>query len=186
MAGKGAKFTLKSGNKPTFKGMGSSPAKISGVGTLITGAKGGFTPDIDYSPEEEKSDSPNNLNNFGIGPGGSPWKQGETETDAERITRLEKEKADREVTYGKDKKPGKGAKVGEKKESNWMKALKIGTTLLSGGIQGVYGGTRHQPKVNWGKWTKEELDEPAASNIENPHEEGTEAWKAWEETNKEE
>ena len=29
---KGAKFTLKSGNKPTFKCMGSSPAKMNHFG----------------------------------------------------------------------------------------------------------------------------------------------------------
>jgi hypothetical protein len=215
---KGAKFTLKSGNNPTFVQMGSSPAKISGIGARITGTKGGFTPDIDYRPSSEESDSPNkgglrhftinerprtdspnNLNNFGIGPGGSPWKQGDdkTETDAEITARKKKEKADSEViTDGGTLKPGEKAKAGDRKEPTWLKGLKIGTTLLSGGIQGVYGGARHAPKINWGKWTQEELDEAASSRISkdilesetktNPHVAGTEAHAEWEKKNKEE
>jgi len=115
---KGAKFTLKSGNKPAFKVMGSSPA---------------------------------NMNNFGIGQGGSPWKQ-ETdgtssttpaETDAEKKAREEKEKENSKV----DKQGGDS----ETADPTWKKALKIGTTLLSGGIQGVYGGKREYPKINYGK-----------------------------------
>ena len=131
---KGAKFTLKSGNKPTFTQMGSSPA---------------------------------NLNNFGIGPGGSPYKQDDekTETNAQELARLKQERADSKVITGEAKEPGKEAKVGDKKEKGWVKALKIGTTLLSGGIQGVYGGSRHAPKINWGKWTQEELDKSAADRI---------------------
>ena len=41
----------------------------------------------------------------------------------------------------------------------------MGTTLLSGGIQGVYGGKKEEPKINWGKWSQEELDESAASKL---------------------
>jgi len=37
----------------------NTPAKASGIGALVTGAKGGFTPDIDRDDKEEKS--PNNL-----------------------------------------------------------------------------------------------------------------------------
>jgi LysM repeat protein len=115
---KGAKFTLKSGNKPAFKAMGSSPA---------------------------------NMNNFGIGQGGSPWKQETsetptetpTETPEEKKARLEKEKANSTV----DEQGGEA----EKADKAWVKALKAGTTLLSGGIQGVYGGKREYPKINYGK-----------------------------------
>ena len=115
---KGAKFTLKSGNKPAFKVMGSSPV---------------------------------NMNNFGIGQGGSPWKQetdgtsstAPAETDAEKKAREEKEKENSKV----DEQGGDS----ETADPTWKKALKIGTTLLSGGIQGVYGGKREYPKINYGK-----------------------------------
>ena len=124
---KGAKFTLKSGNKPAFKAMGSSPA---------------------------------NMNNFGIGQGASPYKQ-ETEntntpapeeTEAEKKARLEKEKEDSKV----DETGGDA----EKADKAWVKALKIGTTLLSGGIQGVYGGKREYPKINYGKKAEEPTNSP--------------------------
>ena len=165
---KGAKFTLKSGNNPAFKVMGSSPAKIPGMGARITGTqeKGEFVPKgIDYRPGkyEKEEDSPNNLNNFGIGPGGSPWKQDDDDDDKNGNGNGKNEEKVRRT--GGDIKPGKEAKVGEKKEPGWVKRMKIATTLLSGGIQGVYGGTREVPKINWGKWTQEELDESAASKI---------------------
>ena len=110
---KGAEFTLKSGNKPTFKGMGSSPA---------------------------------NLNSFGIGKGASPWKQNENTTEDNDKTKEEEDKINEQ---GGDK---------ETADKGWVKALKIGTTLLSGGIQGVYGGTREVPKINWGKRREESND----------------------------
>jgi hypothetical protein len=122
---KGAKFTLKSGNKPTFTQMGSSPA---------------------------------NLNNFGIGPGGSPYKQGDENDE-------DKGKKETVRRTGGDIKPGEDTKAGDVKEPAWKKAIKVGTTLLSGGIQGVYGGTREAPQINWGKWTQEELDEQPGAKI---------------------
>ena len=105
---KGAKFTLKSGNKPAFKTMGSSPA---------------------------------NMNNFGIGQGGSPWKQ-ETDDATTDGTTTDK------TTENTTDEQGGDAKTAD---PTWKKALKIGTTLLSGGIQGVYGGKREYPKINYGK-----------------------------------
>ena len=120
---KGAKFTLKSGNKPAFKVMGSSPA---------------------------------NLNNFGIGPGGSPWKEGETDdatTDPNANTNEEESK---KKGNDVDEQGGEA----EKADKGWVKALKIGTTLLSGGIQGVYGGKREYPKINWGKKAEEPTETP--------------------------
>ena len=124
---KGAKFTLKSGNKPAFKAIGSSPA---------------------------------NMNNFGIGQGGSPWKQETsetptetpTETPEEKKARLEKEKANSTV----DEQGGDA----ETADPTWKKALKIGTTLLSGGIQGVYGGKREYPKINYGEKAKKSTESP--------------------------
>ena len=119
---KGAKFTLKSGNKPAFRVMGSSPA---------------------------------NLNNFGIGPGGSPWKQ-ETDDDAtdgatDGAT-ASGDKSSGENTKNTTKEQGGDAEAADKA---WVKALKAGTTLLSGGIQGVYGGAREYPKINYGKKAEE-------------------------------
>jgi len=54
----------------------------------------------------------------------------------------------------------------EKKDKAWVKALKIGTTLLSGGIQGVYGGKREYPKINYGKKAEEPTKDPE-SGVEN-------------------
>ena len=129
---KGAKFTLKSGNKPAFKAIGSSPA---------------------------------NMNNFGIGQGGSPWKQetdgtsstAPAETEEQKKARLEKEKANSTV----DEQGGDS----ETADPTWKKALKIGTTLLSGGIQGVYGGKREYPKINYGKKAKKATTTPE-DNVE--------------------
>ena len=108
---KGAKFTLKSGNKPSFTQMGSSPA---------------------------------DLNNFGIGPGGSPYRQDDGKTD--------------ETPKNTTREQGGDA---EKADPTWLKAIKLGTTMLSGGIQGVYGGRREIPKINWGKKTKKSTETPA-------------------------
>ena len=105
---KGAAFTLKSGNKPTFVQMGSSPA---------------------------------NMNNFGVGQGGSPYKEHE-EGHVEEPAVDPKDKKSKVNEQGGDN---------DKEDKAWVKALKIGTTLLSGGIQGVYGGKREIPKINYGK-----------------------------------
>ena len=110
---KGVAFTLKSGNKPSFTQMGSSPA---------------------------------NLNNFGIGPGGSPYKQDSDETDGK----------DKTI----DNTPKEQGGDAETADTTWKKALKIGTTLLSGGISGVYGGRPEYPKINYGKKTKEATTTP--------------------------
>ena len=163
---KGAKFTLRSGNKPTFTQMGSSPAKITGIGARVTGANTKkFTPNIDHiTKKDEKEDSPANLNNFGIGQGGSPYhnhEEGHIEIDPNGE---KEEKSDTRET-GNELKPKEGTKAGDSKEPTWKKALKVGTTLLSGGIQGVYGGKREKPKINFGKWSQEELDKSAADNI---------------------
>ena len=128
---KGAKFTLRSGNKPSFQQMGSSPA---------------------------------NLNNFGIGQGGSPYnknKEGDEEVEDKTV---ETDKNTVRNT-GTEAEPKEGAKAGDSKEPAWKKALKVGTTLLSGGIQGVYGGAKENPKISWGKWSQEELDQSAADKI---------------------
>ena len=102
---KGAKFTLKSGNKPAFKMMGSS--------------------------------SPANMNNFGIGKGASPYKNEQT-TDNIVVNNENTQNNNEETT---DKTNEKGGEA-QRADKPWVKALKTATTLLSGGIQGVYGGKR--------------------------------------------
>ena len=163
---KGASFTLKSGNKPTFVQMGSSPAKITGVGALVTGASTKkFTPNIDHiTKKDEKEDSPANLNNFGVGQGGSPYKSSDKTTD-DASTGASTDNKNTVRKTGSEAEPGDDTKAGDSKEPGWKKALKVGTTLLSGGIQGVYGGKKEEPKINWGKWSQEELDESAASKL---------------------
>ena len=111
---KGVAFTLKSGNNPPFKKMGSK--------------------------------TPAYLNNFGIGPGSSPYTNKEDEEEKEENTTN---------AQGGD---------ARKADNSWVKALKIGTTLLSGGIQGVYGGEREYPKINYGK-KAEESTESLAENL---------------------
>jgi len=129
---KGAAFTLKSGNKPTFVQMGSSPA---------------------------------NMNNFGIGQGGSPYKNEGDDVTTTVDTEDKEEKNSKVNVSGKDATADENTKAGDSKEPTWKKALKVGTTLLSGGIQGVYGGKRETPKINWGKWSQEEVDESAAQRL---------------------
>ena len=104
--------------------------------------------------------SPANMNNFGIGQGASPYKQETSENPTEgdnNATTTEK------TTKNKINEQGGGA---EKADKAWVKALKIGTTLLSGGIQGVYGGKRQYPKINWGKKAQEPTTSPE-ENVEN-------------------
>ena len=108
---KGVAFTLKSGNKPPFKKMGSK--------------------------------TPAYLNNFGIGPGSSPYTNKKDKKEEEE---------EEEVTKNTTNEQGGDARKADK---GWVKALKIGTTLLSGGIQGVYGGEREYPKINYGKKAEE-------------------------------
>ena len=115
---KGASFTLKSGNKPTFVQMSSSPA---------------------------------NMNNFGVGQGGSPYKEHE-DGHVEKPVVDPKDKESKVNEQGGDN---------EKEDKAWVKALKIGTTLLSGGIQGVYGGKREIPKINYGKKAAKVTEDPA-------------------------
>jgi len=115
---KGVAFTLKSGNKPTFTQMGSSPA---------------------------------DLNNFGIGPGSSPYRQ--EDEDKEEKDDSKKSETTKNITKEQG---GEAVKA----DKPWVKALKIGTTLLSGGIQGVYGGTREYPKINYGKKAEEVAETP--------------------------
>ena len=90
--------------------------------------------------------------NFGIGTGTSPWKEGEDNT----ATTVDPSATEDDKTTGKDKddtnEQGGNA---EKADKPWVKALKIGTTLLSGGIQGVYGGKREIPKINYGRKKEE-------------------------------
>tara|TARA_Y100001951_G_C11246247_1_gene243553 strand:+ start:313 stop:984 length:672 start_codon:yes stop_codon:yes gene_type:complete len=120
---KGAKFTLKSGNKPAFKMMGSS--------------------------------SPANMNNFGIGKGASPYKNEETTDDI--VVNNENTQNNNEETTDKTNEKGGEAQRADKP---WVKALKTATTLLSGGIQGVYGGKREYPKINYGMKTEESTKSP--------------------------
>jgi len=108
---KGVAFTLKSGNNPPFKKMGSK--------------------------------TPAYLNNFGIGPGSSPYTEHE-DHDEKNKEKKEKEETTKNTTNTQG---GDAAKT----DKGWVKALKIGTTLLSGGIQGVYGGEREYPRINYGK-----------------------------------
>ena len=115
---KGAAFTLKSGNKPTFVQMGSSPA---------------------------------NMNNFGVGQGGSPYKKHEDGHVEDAVVDPE----------DKESKVNEQGGDNEKEDKAWVKALKIGTTLLSGGIQGVYGGKREIPKINYGKKAAKVTETPA-------------------------
>ncbi len=73
----------------------------------------------------------------------SPTKQTTPENeDANNNQQTTDETADKTNEKGGD---------AEKADKAWVKALKIGTTLLSGGIQGVYGGKREVPKINYGK-----------------------------------
>ena len=118
---KGASFTLKSGNKPTFVQMSSSPA---------------------------------NMNNFGVGQGGSPYKKHED-------GHVEDAVVDPKATKDKESKVNEQGGDNEKEDKAWVKALKIGTTLLSGGIQGVYGGKREIPKINYGKKAAKVTEDPA-------------------------
>ena len=118
---KGAAFTLKSGNKPTFVQMGSSPA---------------------------------NMNNFGVGQGGSPYKEHED-------GHVEDAVVDPKATKDKESKVNEQGGDNDKEDKAWVKALKIGTTLLSGGIQGVYGGKREIPKINYGKKAAKVTETPA-------------------------
>ena len=59
---KGKPFTLKSGNKPTFKTMGSDSPLDAGLKHFTTN-------------ERPRTNSPNNLKDFGVGEGTSPYKQ---------------------------------------------------------------------------------------------------------------
>ena len=118
---KGAAFTLKSGNKPTFVQMGSSPA---------------------------------NMNNFGVGQGGSPYKKHED-------GHVEDAVVDPKATKDKESKVNEQGGDNDKEDKAWVKALKIGTTLLSGGIQGVYGGKREIPKINYGKKAAKVTEDPS-------------------------
>ena len=94
--------------------------------------------------------APNKLNNFGVGPGGSPYKNEEDKDTETTETTNTGTTADGK---GKEKESDVNEKGGDAETADkpWVKALKIGTTLLSGGIQGVYGGKREYPKINWGK-----------------------------------
>ena len=94
---------------------------------------------------EQMGSSPANLNNFGIGPGSSPYRNENTENK-------DKDTENTKKTENTTKEQGGDAKTAD---PTWLKALKIGTTVLSGGIQGVYGGQREVPKINWGKREKE-------------------------------
>ena len=86
---------------------------------------------------------------FGIGPNVSPYKEGE-ETDDKTTDKTDK-------TKKTTKEYGKGdAKKGDK---GWVKGLKAATTMLSAGIASVYGGTAHNPKINWGKRKDEIKDD---------------------------
>jgi len=116
---KGVAFTLKSGNNPPFKKMGSK--------------------------------TPAYLNNFGIGPGSSPY------------TNKEGDKGKEEKEENTTNAQGGDARKADK---SWVKALKIGTTLLSGGIQGVYGGEREYPKINYGKKAEVQDDLKDITNID--------------------
>jgi len=109
-----SRFTLKSGNNPTFRQMGSSPA---------------------------------NMKNFGVGESTSPYKQ-----DDDDMGKANENANNNQQTTDKttDKTNEQGGDA-EREDKAWVKALKIGTTLLSGGIQGVYGGKREIPKINYGK-----------------------------------
>ena len=115
---KGVAFTLKSGNNPPFKKMGSK--------------------------------TPAYLNNFGIGPGSSPYTEHEDHDKKDK-----KEENTTNIQGGDARKADKG----------WVKALKIGTTLLSGGIQGVYGGEREYPRINYGKKAEIQDDLRDITNI---------------------
>jgi len=109
--------------------------------TLKSGNKPTFT--------QMGSKTPAYLNNFGIGPGSSPYTNKKEKEEKE-----EKEENTINVQGGDARKTDK----------DWVKALKIGTTLLSGGIQGVYGGEREYPKINYGK-KAEESTESLAENL---------------------
>tara|TARA_R100000655_G_scaffold103627_1_gene150208 strand:- start:2060 stop:2731 length:672 start_codon:yes stop_codon:yes gene_type:complete len=116
---KGAKFTLKSGNKPAFKMMGSG--------------------------------SPANMNNFGIGKGASPYKNEKNTNNTENTQNNNQETTDKTNEKGGE---------AQRADKPWVKALKTATTLLSGGIQGVYGGKREYPKINYGMKTEESTKSP--------------------------
>ena len=162
---KGAKFTLKSGNTTSFKSMGSSPGKHTVVKeTIIRPAPDHKNPHVDkkgnevYTPPNP-DESPANMNNFGIGPGASPWKEGEEEVTVDPNATTDPNATKEEVEKEEDKVDETGGDA-EKADKAWVKALKAGTTLLSGGIQGVYGGTREYPKINYGKKAKEPTTTP--------------------------
>jgi len=107
---------------------------------------------------QQMGSSPANLNNFGIGPGSSPYTEHEDhdEKDKEKKEKEETTKNTTNVQGGDARKADKG----------WVKALKIGTTLLSGGIQGVYGGEREYPRINYGKKAETQDDLRDITNID--------------------
>lgn len=112
---------------------------MAGIGKYKKGVA--FTLKSGNNPSfQQMGSSPVNLNNFGIGPGSSPYTDKKDEKQEE-----EKEENTTNVQGGDARKADKG----------WVKALKIGTTLLSGGIQGVYGGEREYPRINYGKKAEE-------------------------------
>lgn len=86
--------------------------------------------------------------NFGIGPNVSPYKAGDDEK-SEKPEKTTKE-------YGTGE--GKGDK-------GWVKAAKAATTMLSHGLAGVYGGTAHTPRINWGKKKSEIVDENPGKDL---------------------
>ena len=143
----GEGFKLKSQSavkKVGFKAMGSSP--VNSLGAKITGTqeKGEFVPDdIDYGPPKDSLKSPNNLNNFGIGPGSSPWK---AEEDSDKEEKEDGEEVETIIQGGGEE---------QSPDHPGVKAGKIGIRLLSGALSKAYGGPKYEPKINWGKYEKE-------------------------------
>lgn len=120
-------FSLKSGNKPKFKVMGAtSPNNYGTPGNL-------------------------SINNFGLSPGDSPYRQ---EDDDDNGGGDDKEKSN-DTTLD----PVEGG------ESGWKKALKIGVAGLTGGLDAVYGTGKVIPLVSNFKKKKAVEDNPVSTEI---------------------
>ena len=138
---KGKKFTLKSGNKPAFKMMG--------------------TPESGDSPIT----SPANMNNFGVGKGTSPymevdWSKAPANNTQERIDWYKKnnlaldDTTKLEGAQGNQGESGEGGEGGGGNQGegedkgkggrgkNWAK---IGVAALTGGLDAVYGSGKIVP-----------------------------------------
>jgi len=140
----GKPFSLKSGNKPEFKVMGSDSPLNGGIKHFTTS-------------ERPRTDSPNQLNNFGLSPGDSPYKQEDDTGNG----------GDGDDGNGDGEGDGEDTTIDAVKgeESGWKKALKIGVAGLTGGLDAVYGSGKVVPLISHFKKKKEIEANPISDDI---------------------